>query len=125
MLIGSAPAADMRVQGAYMAVATGHARSVAGIHPNVLRAAGLVAGAGMLVVVALLSLRIGSIEISTREVWRALFEYDPASYNQVVVRSLRVPRTLIAIGVGGGLAVAGAVMQAVTRNPLASPSILG
>jgi iron complex transport system permease protein len=93
--------------------------------PTALRGAGLIAGVGMLVLVALLSLRIGSIEISTREVWRALFEYDPSSYNQTVVRSLRLPRTIIAIAVGGGLAVAGAVMQAVTRNPLAGPSILG
>lgn len=41
------------------------------------------------------------------------------------MRSLRLPRTVIALGVGGALAVAGTIMQAVTRNPLADPSILG
>jgi iron complex transport system permease protein len=90
-----------------------------------LRAAGLVAAVAVLLLVALLSLRIGSINVSTRDAWAALLEYDASSYNQTVVRSLRLPRTLIALAVGGGLAVAGAVMQAVTRNPLAGPSILG
>lgn len=90
-----------------------------------LRGGGLLAAAAALLVVALLSLRIGSINVSTSEAWDALFAYDASSYNQTVVRSLRLPRTLIAIAVGAGLAVAGAVMQAVTRNPLAGPSILG
>jgi iron complex transport system permease protein len=90
-----------------------------------LRGAGLGISFVLLVAVALLSLRIGSIALSTDEVRRALFDYDPNSYNQTVVRTLRLPRTIIALIVGGGLAVAGAVMQAVTRNPLAGPSILG
>ena len=89
------------------------------------RAVGLIVGVFTVAVVALLSLRIGSIAITTRDAWNALFDYFPQSYQQTVVRSLRLPRTIIGIGVGGGLAVAGATMQAVTRNPLASPSILG
>lgn len=89
------------------------------------RAIGLVVGLVGVGLVALLSLRIGSIGITTRDVWDALFNYSAQSYDQTVVRSLRLPRTIIAIGVGGGLAVAGATMQAVTRNPLAGPSILG
>jgi iron complex transport system permease protein len=89
------------------------------------RSLGLIGAAIGVALVGLLSLRIGSIGISTRDAWDALFNYFPQSYEQTVVRSLRLPRTIIAIGVGGGLAVAGATMQAVTRNPLASPSILG
>jgi iron complex transport system permease protein len=99
--------------------------ATAGARPLALRAAGLLVCTGLLGVVALLSLRFGSIDISTRDAWDALFNYDPSSYNQTVVRSLRLPRTVIALAVGGALAVAGAVMQAVTRNPLAGPSILG
>jgi iron complex transport system permease protein len=90
-----------------------------------LRAIGLLIGLGAVIAVALLSLRIGSIGISTRTVWDALFNYQSQSYDQTVIRTLRLPRTIIALGVGGGLAVAGATMQAVTRNPLAGPSILG
>lgn len=89
------------------------------------RTGGLVIGLAAIALMALISLRFGSLEITTRQAWDAVFNYSPDSYEQTVVRSLRVPRTLIAIGVGGALAVAGAAMQAVTRNPLAEPSILG
>ncbi len=90
-----------------------------------LRATGLIVGVGCVILAALASLRFGAHGVSTSAVWNALFNYDPTVYDQAVVRSQRVPRTIIAIGVGAGLAVAGATMQAVTRNPLASPSILG
>lgn len=95
-----------------------------GIGPG-WRTAGLVVGAAALVLVGLLSLRVGSIGISTRDAWDALFRYDADVYNQSVVRTLRLPRTIIALGVGAALAVAGTTMQAVTRNPLADPTILG
>jgi iron complex transport system permease protein len=78
-----------------------------------------------LVAVALISLRLGTRGLTTADVWNGLFNYDPTSYEQTIVHTMRMPRTLIAIGVGGTLAVAGAVMQAVTRNPLADPTILG
>jgi iron complex transport system permease protein len=91
----------------------------------VTRPLGLVIGLVGVMVVALISLRLGTLPLSTDDVWNALFHYDSTSYNQTVIRSLRLPRTVIALGVGGALAVAGATMQAVTRNPLAEPSILG
>lgn len=91
----------------------------------VVRGLGLVAGVALVALVALMSLRFGSLPISTRDAWNAIFHYNPDVYEEVVVRSLRLPRTLIAIAVGGALAVAGTTMQAVTRNPLASPDILG
>lgn len=89
------------------------------------RSLGLALGLAAVACVAILSLRIGSISISTDDAWNALFNYDAQSYDQTVVRKLRLPRTIIALAVGSGLAVAGATMQAVTRNPLAGPSILG
>ena len=89
------------------------------------RAAGLLAGVVLVLLMALVSLRFGARPVSTTSVWNALFNYDPASYDEAVIRSQRLPRTVIALGVGAGLAVAGATMQAITRNPLASPSILG
>jgi iron complex transport system permease protein len=75
--------------------------------------------------VSLLSLRIGSLDVSTADSWDALVRFNPDSYEQTVVRSLRLPRTAVALVVGGALAVAGAMMQGVTRNPLADPFILG
>lgn len=89
------------------------------------RSLGLVLLAAGLAIVALLSLRIGSIEITSADAVNALFNYSPESYEQTVVRALRLPRTVIGLGVGAALAVAGAAMQAATRNPLAGPSILG
>src|SRR5690606_29248758 len=89
------------------------------------KATGLLILVGVLLLVLVLSLRIGSLGLTTRDALDALFNYNPESYEQTVVRSLRLPRTLIGLGVGAALAVSGAVMQAATRNPLAGPSILG
>jgi iron complex transport system permease protein len=100
-------------------------RPARNLGPAALRAFGFAACAVLLLGVAMLSLRFGSISISNADAWDALFNYDAESYNQTVVRSLRLPRTLIGLGVGAALAVAGATIQAATRNPLGDPSILG
>jgi iron complex transport system permease protein len=88
------------------------------------RAGGLLVAAGVLVVVVLCSVALGSKSISLGTVWQALVEAD-GSNDHLIVRSLRVPRTLLGLGVGSSLGLAGAVMQGVTRNPLADPGILG
>jgi iron complex transport system permease protein len=79
---------------------------------------------GVLVVVVLCSIAFGSKSISLGTVWQALVEAD-GSNDHLIVRSLRVPRTLLGLGVGAALGLAGALMQGVTRNPLADPGILG
>jgi iron complex transport system permease protein len=89
------------------------------------RPAMLLLVAGALAFVVILSLRIGSIGITNADAFDALFRYRPESYEQTVVRTMRLPRTVIGLGVGAALAVAGAAMQATTRNPLADPSLLG
>ncbi|WP_025028697.1 FecCD family ABC transporter permease [Caldalkalibacillus mannanilyticus] len=55
----------------------------------------------------------------------AFTEYDGASIEHMIIFTERLPRAVIAMVVGASLAVAGALMQALTRNPLASPSVLG
>lgn len=92
---------------------------------RVTRFGALVLVALTLAVVTLMSLRIGSFGVTTADAVNALFNFTPESYEETIVRSLRLPRTVIGICVGAALAVAGAAMQAVTRNPLAAPSILG
>lgn len=69
------------------------------------------------------SLYVGSIDLSLSEVMLGLF--DPASSSTTVIRDLRLPRTLAAFACGGLLALAGALMQVLLRNPLADPYILG
>jgi iron complex transport system permease protein len=73
--------------------------------------------------VAFLLLGERSIDFTT--VFNAFFRYDPASTVHTIVRDWRLPRAVADILVGASLAVAGAIMQAITRNPLASPGIMG
>ena len=84
----------------------------------------LTAGAATLVVFALLSLAIGSKNLSLGEVWNGLLSAD-GSRESIIVWQLRMPRTLLAIAAGAALAVSGVLMQALTRNPLAEPGLLG
>ena len=72
----------------------------------------------------LLSLAIGSRGLTLSEAWTGLIGHDQ-TVNSIVVWRLRMPRTILAIVVGACLSVAGVVMQALTRNPLAEPGILG
>lgn len=78
-----------------------------------------------LVLAVALSLAIGSRPIDLGTVWEALVDLDPADPEQLIVRELRVPRTVIGILAGAALAVAGALMQSLTRNPFADPGLLG
>lgn len=82
--------------------------------------------AGVAIVAALLvHIGFGARFIPPREIWNALFHFDGTVWDHVVIRNMRVPRALIALSVGASLGLAGATMQAVTRNPLAGPSVLG
>ncbi len=87
--------------------------------------AGLLAGAVLLACGFVANVRWGFTSVSWSDTIAALFHYDETSMNQVIVKLTRLPRALIAAAVGASLAVAGVIMQAITRNPLASPSILG
>ncbi|TXH53872.1 FecCD family ABC transporter permease [Piscinibacter sp.] len=73
---------------------------------------------------ALLALASGSVATPPGEVWRLLWAPDASSTSQVL-HGLRLPRALAAFGVGGLLALAGALMQVLLRNPLADPYVLG
>jgi iron complex transport system permease protein len=89
------------------------------------RAAFLGGLAAALSLVILASLAIGTKAIPLAHVIDAFTDYDPADSDHLVVRELRQPRTIVGLLVGAALGVAGAVMQAVTRNPLADPGLLG
>lgn len=88
------------------------------------RVYGAVAIGVALVVLVLLSLAIGSKPIPISRVVDVLLNPD-GSDAAVIVLQQRVPRTVVAILVGSALAVAGALMQGLTRNPLADPGLLG
>lgn len=75
-------------------------------------------------VAALLSLAVGTRAVPPNAVLDALL-HGGSSPDALVVRSLRLPRTEVGLTAGAALGVAGAALQAVTRNPLADPGILG
>ncbi|KAB2330360.1 MULTISPECIES: FecCD family ABC transporter permease [Bacillaceae] len=70
------------------------------------------------------SLALGSRTVSWNELMAGLFHNDVDSYGASVVRQ-RISRTIFSLFCGAALGVSGALMQAVTRNPIADPSILG
>ena len=78
----------------------------------------------VLALIIVASLALGSRHIEPALVWDAL-RYGGQTQDARVVLSLRVPRTLAALVIGAALGLAGSIMQAVTRNPLADPGVLG
>jgi iron complex transport system permease protein len=81
--------------------------------------------AALLAAGACASLAVGATSVPIGTAIDAVVSFDAGTTEHLVVRELRLPRTLLAIVVGGALGVAGALMQGVTRNPLADPGLLG
>jgi iron complex transport system permease protein len=92
--------------------------------PVSLRAVGLVVAVLVLALVVALSVSVGARAIPLDRVWGLVFHAD-GSDEASIVHDLRIPRTLLGLLVGAALGVAGALMQALTRNPLADPGLLG
>lgn len=86
--------------------------------------AGLLLGIFILWLSLIASITWGAADIAFEDIFQAFTAYD-GSTNHLIIRTVRLPRSLIAMLVGASLAVAGAIMQGLTRNPLASPGILG
>jgi iron complex transport system permease protein len=97
---------------------------------------GLLGGAGsrtlglwlllvLVVAVCALSITVGTRPIGLGTVWHALTDSSSPGDETVIVRQLRVPRTLLGLLVGLSLGAAGALMQGHTRNPLGDPGLLG
>ena len=69
-----------------------------------------------------LSIRLGTYTLSFEEIWAA---FQPDDKNYFTLMEYRLPRAILAILLGGALAISGVLVQSVVRNPLASPDILG
>lgn len=79
----------------------------------------------ILILLFLGSLMIGTSWISLSTVLDYLFEYSTLEKEHIILHVLRMPRALAIVFIGANLSVAGCIMQVLTRNPLASPSIFG
>lgn len=72
-----------------------------------------------------LSVRMGTKSIPKEVVFDAIFNFDESNVDHIIIRNNRLPRSIAVLVVGGFLAVAGSIMQGITRNYLASPSLMG
>ncbi|MFC4098558.1 FecCD family ABC transporter permease [Paenibacillus xanthanilyticus] len=91
---------------------------------NVIKTVGLIGSTVILACAVMASIALGVTDIPLRTVWDSFVHYNGGT-EHLIIRTARVPRALIAASVGASLAVAGVVMQVMTRNPIASPSTLG
>jgi ferric hydroxamate transport system permease protein len=91
------------------------------------RRKGLIFAGGLVLLLTLCIVHIiqGDASINLETIWNSIFNPDGDSLEQNIVLNLRIPRVLIGILTGIGLAVAGALLQTATKNPLASPTTLG
>lgn len=71
------------------------------------------------------AISLGAKGLTLETVWAAIFQYNPALTPHQIIHELRLPRVLAAVIIGAAFAVAGALMQGITRNPLADTGILG
>jgi iron complex transport system permease protein len=83
-----------------------------------------VAMLALVVLLALISLGIGPVRLSPLAVTQALFG-GGSDVSQVIVREIRLPRTILGLAIGAILGLSGAALQGLLRNPLASPSLFG
>lgn len=82
-------------------------------------------GSGALLVLMAFSITKGAAEIPLQTVWDALFRFNAESTHHLIVVDLRLPRVIASALVGAAFAVAGAIMQGTTRNPMADSGLLG
>jgi iron complex transport system permease protein len=79
----------------------------------------------LLVFLLLVSMTVGNKPIPISVIWQSVWQFDATNSDHLLVNQLRIPRSLVAVLSGFSLGAAGVVMQALTRNPLADPGILG
>lgn len=79
----------------------------------------------LLLVSFIVSIRLGVKSIGVKTIIKAFTEYDRENSLHVIIMTLRMPRIITGVLVGAAFAVSGAIMQGMTRNPMASPSLLG
>nr|WP_245628115.1 iron ABC transporter permease [Shouchella shacheensis] len=79
----------------------------------------------MLAASVVVSISLGAASITPYTVWQAVFAFDASLTEHQIIQEIRIPRVMGAVIVGSVLAVSGALMQGMTRNALAEPSIIG
>lgn len=83
-----------------------------------------IAGVCLLIPGVLLAVCMGAMEILPVDIWNGIF-HNTGSLTDMMIRDVRLPRVICVLVTGGILGMTGAMMQGVTRNPIAEPSLLG
>ncbi|MDZ5710787.1 FecCD family ABC transporter permease [Jeotgalibacillus haloalkalitolerans] len=91
----------------------------------ILKFIGLISLIVTVIFLFLTSLAVGQTAIPLSETWEAIISYDPNNTNHLIIGTSRLSRGLISLVIGMNLALAGVFVQALTRNPLAAPDLLG
>ncbi|PAV29365.1 ferrichrome ABC transporter permease [Virgibacillus profundi] len=94
-------------------------------HSNILKTIIIIMALLAIFISIGISITFGTTDIDFETIWQAIFHFNQNDTSHQVIQELRLPRALSAALVGAALAVSGAIMQGMTRNPLASPSIMG
>ena len=84
----------------------------------------VISGILLLIIGLTLAIRLGSVPITFSDIFKSIFEFSE-TLELMLIRDVRIPRALAVLFTGGILGVTGAMIQGVTRNPIAEPSILG
>ena len=105
--------------------APGERKRSLGASRRVAFVASLLGSLVLLTVGFLWSVSIGTEDVSPTDIVNSIVNYDPTSPEQAIARLLRMPRAVLAILVGANLALAGVLLQGITRNPLGGPEVLG
>ncbi|KAI7246528.1 hypothetical protein KC345_g12055, partial [Hortaea werneckii] len=79
----------------------------------------------LFVVMFALAIMLGAKNVSLSDIWSAIVNLNATGGDISIIRELRLPRETAGVLVGAALAVAGAIMQGLTRNPLADPGLMG
>lgn len=85
----------------------------------------MISGTGVLALLMMFSITQGAIQIPLGTVWDALFHFNKEITHHLIIVDLRLPRVIASALVGMSFAVAGAIMQGTTRNPMADSGLLG
>ncbi|MFF5995659.1 iron ABC transporter permease [Lysinibacillus sp. KU-BSD001] len=86
---------------------------------------GLIGLLGLVVALFYCSLAMGQTSISFKTAWDVMTDYDPNNTEHLIIATSRLTRAVIALIIGMNLAIAGILIQTLTRNPLAAPDLLG
>jgi iron complex transport system permease protein len=92
---------------------------------NLAKGSGLAFGFLVLIACVYASMAYGATQIRWTDVYHSFTQYDDTSNAQIIVQTSRMPRAFTAAAIGASLAVAGSLIQGLTRNPLADPNVLG